>query len=401
MKKTNDKRKNIFIWILVMFLSIAILIMGHKSMMINGNSLFLENPEVHKAKVVEIMEKGSIINELFSKNGTDDYNIQFKCEILDKEEKGKIIIANQTISSNYKGADLEKHVETGDLILINQINTATDEWSFSGYYRFDKMILLAMAFAIITIFVGKWKGINALIALIFTSIFVFAIFIPWILSGYNTYIGVAITCIFTIIMSLLLIEGCTTKTLVTVLSCCIGTGIAALIPILMNKMLHLTGLIDEHSTYLLLMNSKINLLEILYSGIIIGSLGAIMDVSMDIASSLYEIKTHVPDITFKKLCKSGMEISRDIIGTMTNTLVLAYIGGSLPSILLLITYSSSLMQLLNMELIISEILQTFAGSIALVFTAPITAIVAGYIYSKIKKTNREKGSQSVEYNETA
>lgn len=122
--------------------------------------------------------------------------------------------------------------------------------------------------------------------------------------------------------------------------------------------------------------------SIIFGCIVIGALGAIMDISMDISSSLYEIKKHRKDITFSEMLKSGMEIGRDVIGTMSNTLVLAYIGSSLSSILLLLTYSSSLFEVLNREMVIVDLLQAVIGSMAILLTIPFTAIVGAWLFTK-------------------
>lgn len=255
-------------------------------------------------------------------------------------------------------------------------------WYFVDYYRLDKIMYLALVFAILLVVIGRVKGINTLVSLAFTTMFVFSVFLPWVLNGKNIYLGVLATCGFTIIMSLMILEGATKKSLVTILGCSLGTGIAALISYIMNIFLHLTGVMDEHSMFLILFSPKhhIDLLGIIFAAIVIGALGAIMDVAMDISSSLYELVRHVPDITFKKLFRSGMQIGRDIMGTMANTLVLAYIGSGLCGILLLFTYSSSLLELLNREVVIVELLQAFTGSLAILLTAPFTVAIAGLIY---------------------
>ena len=104
-------------------------------------------------------------------------------------------------------------------------------------------------------------------------------------------------------------------------------------------------------------------------------------------SSLFELHEHVPEMTFKKLFISGMRIGRDIMGTMANTLVLAYIGSSLSSIMLLITYSNSMMHLLNREVIIVELLQALIGSLAILLTIPLTVIICGFLYLGKRKNN--------------
>ena len=409
-----DKKnlRKISLWVIVVSLSAIIIVLGGKYA-IKGVNIFTESSEdtAVKAEVIKIIENKSSDGSFNGSNSNfHEDNIKFKCRILSGKREGKVLKATQNINTMFGGSDRIKKVEKGDIVLIGKTQIAPDtanvadnasynedmtfsnEWNFVEYYRFNKIMLLALVFAILIIIIGRIKGINALISLSFTAIFVFCVFLPWVLGGKNIYIGVTLTAIFTIIMSLLLIEGASKKCLVTIISCCTGTAIAAAIPFIMNTCLKLSGIIDEHSVYLTMMNpdKPIDLVAIIFAGIIIGALGAIMDVAMDISSSLYEITQHVPDISFKSLFKSGMSIGRDIMGTMANTLVLAYIGSSLCSVLLLVTYSVSITELLNREVVIVELLQALSGSIALLLTVPFTVLIAGIFYLHNSTHNRNK-----------
>lgn len=230
--------------------------------------------------------------------------------------------------------------------------------------------------------IGRWKGVNTLLSLVFTFLFVFLVFVPAVMAGYNAYLWSVITCVFTIVMTLLLINSTSRKTLATIIGCIAGTLIAGVVTIIMSNLMGLTGFTDEHSYYLTMLDTQnpIDLKAVIFAAIIIGAVGAIMDVAMDIASSLNELSQHVPDITFGQLCKSGMNIGRDIMGTMANTLVLAYIGSSLSCIMILLTYAASVMDLLNREIIIVELLTAIAGSLALLLTVPCTVITCGLLY---------------------
>ncbi len=121
--------------------------------------------------------------------------------------------------------------------------------------------------------------------------------------------------------------------------------------------------------------------DLLFAGIIVSALGACMDVGMSIASSLDEIKMKNPEITWQELFKSGMNIGRDVIGTMTNTLILAYVGGSLTLILLFMACNMNVMEILNKETIAEEVISAIAGSMGVIYTVPITS----FIYSILNK----------------
>jgi uncharacterized membrane protein len=130
------------------------------------------------------------------------------------------------------------------------------------------------------------------------------------------------------------------------------------------------------------LETPINLKAILFAGIIIGAMGAIMDVAMSISSALWEVKEKAPAISFEALFRSGLTIGRDIMGSMANTLILAYIGTSLSVVLILSVYSDSLSSLFNTEMIVVEILQALAGSFGILFAMPLTAFFCSTIYTK-------------------
>ena len=161
---------------------------------------------------------------------------------------------------------------------------------------------------------------------------------------------------------------------------------AGLLTLLMSYLMQLTGMISEETLYLQLVQTAnpIDLRGLVFAAIIIGALGAIMDVAMDIASSLNEMRQNIPNISGKQLIKSGMNIGRDVMGTMANTLILAYIGSGLITTLLLVAYNVSFIELMNMEFIVVEILQALVGSIGILLAIPMTAIISAAIYPRKK-----------------
>lgn len=376
------KKKNTIIWIINFIVSVILIIVGYK--ITQSKYIALNGEDSSKEAIVtEIIDKEESSYEVDGVKHTTA-EIFFKAKFKD----GKIVEAIQTIdeySSTYK------MVEKGDKIMIYK---SDDIYYFGDYIRIGKIIVLLMIFCILIIALGGIKGINTLVSLAFTCLAIFIFFLPSILSGYNIYFSATITCIYIIIMTLLFINGASSKTFTTILGCIFGVITAGVIFIIMNKFLHLTGVSGEEELYLQMLDVKVNLKALIFAAIIISSMGAVMDVSMDISSALHEIKSHKPNITFKEMLKSGLNIGSDIMGTMSNTLILAFIGKSLATTLLILTYSSSLAEVFNKELVIIELLEGLIGSISILLTAPITSIICSYIYTgkfnifrKKKETN--------------
>lgn len=239
------------------------------------------------------------------------------------------------------------------------------------------MLLLVAAFFALLIGFGRFKGFNTVVSLVLTCAAVFFVMIPAIIKGYNIYLVTFITAVFTIVMTLCIVIGVHPKSIAAAVGCTCGVGFAGLLTIAMQDLLFITGLVDEDSSFVMYINADtvIDLRGVIFAAIVIGALGATMDVAMSIASSLEEILYHKPEIGDMELMYSGLNIGRDIMGTMANTLVLAYVGSSLHMILLLLAYNNDVGSIINRETIAVELLQSVAGSIGILLTVPSTAAV--------------------------
>lgn len=355
-------------------------------------SSYLDDYDTYKAKIVEITQ---VYDDTFNLGDSPMGGklIIFNAKVLNGDLKNEIVSVSQEINPFF--AIQPPEISLGDKILISQayVNMDIDspaDWSMLEYQRTDTIMVLFLIFFICLLIFGRFKGFLTMISLIVTCSCVFFIFIPAILGGHNIYFWSMQICIFIIISTLLIVNGYNIKSLSASVGCICGICTASFLTLFMSNILHLTGLIDEESVYLQLLNIEkpIDLKALIFSCIIIGAVGAIMDVAISIASSLNEIKENTPDISFKSLFISGLTIGRDIMGTMTNTLILAYIGSSLSTILLLIGNTSSIEYLLNTEMIIIEILQSLIGSMGILLTLPLTSLISAYLYTLKNKSTK-------------
>ncbi|MBP5165805.1 MAG: YibE/F family protein [Oscillospiraceae bacterium] len=285
---------------------------------------------------------------------------------------------------------MTKESEVGDKVLIRFVGEEADpQWQFVQLIRTDKLLILALILFVILIIFGRIKGIQILISICFTCCAVFTFFVPSILSGINIYFSAVLVCVYAIIMTFLIVNGFHRKTLCAMIGALCAIAASGLLSLLMNKIMSMSGYLDESSLELtyLAMDKPISLRAILFAAVLIGALGVIMDVSMSIASSMWELRESSETADFRALFSSGLNIGRDITGTMANTLILAYIGGSLTEVLLLVTANTSLPYLLNREVVIAEILQTLIGVFSILFAIPLTAFICAVLYT-------EKGKRS-------
>ncbi len=384
--KLTDPRslsRDSLIRLLTVLFSVVYIAVGYRMVSADLDIFNMEGAYTVKAEVLQIGDadsSGYTAGEFYY----EDVTTYFTARVLNgREFKGNTVLAAQT-SDNYSNMSADEPVKVGDKVVLYNygIKQGAADWVFGGYARLDGNIILGGIFVVLLLFFGRGKGLNTIISLVFTCLAVFMVFVPSVLAGFNIYMMTAITCVYTISMTLLITNGWSAKSLTTMLGCSFGVLTAAVLSLIFDRVLRLTGMLDEHSVYLQYLSSgvEINLRAIVFAMIVIGAMGAVMDVAMDISSSLYELHCRAEHLSFAQLYQSGMNIGRDVMGTMANTLVLAYIGSSLCSILILITYSSSLYELLNRENIAVEMMNSLIGSLSILMTIPLTTLVCCFMY---------------------
>ncbi len=332
------------------------------------------------ARVVEVLSRDE------QHYGEDDAMRDITVTFTAQLEDGEAVTATQTISDSVVMGEI-REVEPGSRVIL--MNNAPPEeapnYVMTTFVRTNVLICLGVIFALLLILFGRSKGLAALAALVLTCAAVFVCFIPAVLSGKNIYFWTILICAYITIFTLLLIGDSGRKSLAAILGCLGGTLTAAAVMAVTNCFLHMTGHLDETTVYLLFLDTPapIDLHALLYAAILIGALGAVMDVSVDISSALHEISVKLERPTFGELFRSGITIGRDLIGTMSNTLILAYIGSSLSVVLLIVGgNNASLFTMLNQERIVFEILQALVGSFGILSALPLTAAVSALLFSR-------------------
>ncbi len=391
-QKNNHKYAGV-IYVATIILSILFIYFGNQIASKDMTAFkSTDKMRVEKAKITEILD---IVEQIEAIGDTTDVLIKdvlFKAEILSGIDKGIKVDGVQNINSYFKVTP--KELVIGDKIIMYQMpnDQYSTDWVYGEYMRTDGLIGLGIIFAVLLLLLGRMKGLQTLLSMTFTVLAIFLVFIPAILSGYNIYLWTMIICLFVTVMSLTIVSGVNMKTLAASIGCLFGIGFSAGLVRVTDQFLKLTGVVDEDSIYLLLMNPDhpIDLKGIFFGAIVIGCMGALLDVSMSIAAALYEIKEKYAANTFSQIVSSGMTIGRDTIGTMANTLILAYIGSSLSIVLLLITYNPSMLDLLNREMVVIEILQAIIGSLGILLTVPLTSMASGVLFARGADSSRLK-----------
>ena len=320
---------------------------------------------------------------------TEFVTVRFKAQALNTALRGKTLEVVQEIDRSF--VFCPKQVEQNDKILVESYSADGEtQYYFGDYVRITPLLWLLAIFCILIIVFSRMQGLKTVISLGFTCLSVFTVLIPAILNGHNIYLWSIVVCMFITVMTLSIISGFNVKAMCAGIGCVSGVLCAGLTVLISDKFLNMTGMLEEESVYLIQLypDNPINLKAIIFAMIIVGAVGAVMDVSMSISSSLYELRLKSPHIRPSELMKSGFAIGRDMMGTMANTLVLAYIGSSLTSVLLLVAYNAGIEQVINKEMIVAEILQALAGSLGMLLTLPLTsAVCAAVYYNREEKKN--------------
>lgn len=347
-----------------------------------------ENPTFIKAVVLKVLE--SKIQKEPSIPGAYMGSQTLKLKITSGKFKGEeIVVDNSKINGDLvydviakKGMKLVLHIKEKD----GKIDSAL----IDNYSRENAIYLLVFILAIALLIIGKMKGLMSLISLVLTGVLLISVVLPLIFKGYDPMYLVSLLVIVVTITTLLLIGGINQKSIVAILGTLIGVFTAGTISLIFGKMAHLTGITGEASEQLIYIigNHSLNIKGIMFAGIIIASLGAVMDIGMSISSTIFEINRRSSDLSKKELFSSGMNVGKDIMGTMATTLILAFTGSSLSLMILLMAYKVPYLRVINLNMVSTEIIQGLSGTIGLVLTVPITSFIGVLLIKKEKKPIR-------------
>ncbi len=381
------KKQTLIWWAAVVLSAIYIVVAGRRAGVGRGVTYRqAEDVPSVKAKVVQIIDP-HYEKVLYAGYDGDDQVVLFTAEFTSGLKRGITTEALQYLDAMYAG--VQEAVQPGDKIVLYQDEGGpVGEYIFSSFYRSNYIAIMAGAFAVLLLIMGGIKGVNTLISLGYTLAAVFGVFIPAVLNGQDIHTWAVSTCIFIILMTIVIVNGLTDKSIAAIIGCCAGVLVAGSMALMADRLMHITGLATEESMYLYFINTvnPINLKGIVFASIIFGSVGAIMDVAMSLAAALAEVKQQAGAMSGRQIFKSGITIGRDMMGTMANTLILAYIGSSLGITLLTMCYNNPGLMMANSEMIVDEVLQGLAGSIGIQLTIPITSAICGVLLGTDSKT---------------
>ena len=336
----------------------------------------------------ENYDKGKLIKYLERVESVEDgiaYIDVYEMEVKSGPGKGERVVIE---FPHFLEDAYNIELKIGDNVVVySEVNEdGTKTYYITDIDKRGHLIGVIIIFVLLVLVLAKLKGLKAILALFFAVLTIFYFFVPMIIKGYSPILMAILSTFVISAVTIYLIAGSERKGVAAGAGTFFGVTVAGLLSYLYVGIMRLTGYVDVEAINSAQILQNIDLKQLISAGILLGSLGAVMDVAMSVSSALYELKEHHKELNKYQLFKSGMNIGSDIIGTMVNTLILAYVGSSLFTIMLFMLQREHfpLIRILNYEFIAVEILRSLFGSIGILVAVPVTSYFAANI--KIKKT---------------
>jgi len=343
----------------------------------------IPNDRVFKAKVIRILEERMIERE----NGSKALQQNLLLRGLEKEWKDKEIEHKGISEIDMASANIYK---VGDKVLVSEVKNidgATDYY-ITDFIRSGYLFWLALIFSAIIIIIGKKKGVKSLISLVVSFLIIIKFIVPKIISGNSPLIVGILGALVILTVIIYLTEGFNKKSHIAVISVFLSLVVTFILSWIFTHLTRLTGLAQEEAVFLLgANNGMIDFRGLLLAGILIGTIGVLDDIIVGQVEAVRQIRKANPNFTILQVYQSAYEVGNTHLGEIVNTLFLTYAGASLP--ILLLFYLNpigvvSFTQVVNNEIIATEIVRTLVGSIGVALSMPISTILAA-VWLKNKK----------------
>lgn len=352
----------------------------------------ITTPAISEEKAIMQSEIGVVENiqyedaeELNQGEQTTKQDVTIK--VLTGEFKGTERIVDNMLTGN---PAYDINLSKGDKVILhleqvgNTVASADDvNFYIADIQRNNQILIFIGIFFVLLLLIGHKKGITSIVSIISTILLIFLMLMPMILNGFCPIASAVLTGIISTIITIYLVGGFNSKSSSAIIGTSISLIFAGALSMLAIYFAHLTGFAGEENMFLYTARPDLSFTGILSASMIISALGALMDTAVSIASTVNEIYETDKTLSIQQLFKSGMNVGRDIIGTMSNTLILVYLGSSLP--LVLLSSNIDMNKFFNLNQVATEILSALTGSIAILFCVPITAIIAAYLIKKQKE----------------
>ncbi|MBN1486136.1 MAG: YibE/F family protein [Anaerolineae bacterium] len=301
-------------------------------------------------------------------------------EIMDGEYSGQQFESTNSLIGKM---ETDKMFQVGDVAFVVLDFIGNEVFSVTAYdhYRLNFELLLVIIFATLLIGFAGWSGVKALLSFVFALLLMWKILFPRILLGQDPILVSLVVVTALTAATLYLVAGVNKTAFVAFMGAMLGVLLTCGLALLLLPPFRLHGAIQPFSETLLYSGFEhLNLTRMFLAAIFIGASGAVLDVAIDVSTSMGEVVEKRPDLSTAELIKSGFTVGRNMTSTMVTTLLMAYASGYMALLMVFMAQGIPPLNLLNTNYVAAEILKTVVGSLGLVTVAPFTAIVGGFIY---------------------
>lgn len=303
-------------------------------------------------------------------------------ELLGGKFKGQTVEGMNMLTGS---VEQDKLFAEGDkaLVVVSFLGDEIRNVTMIDHDRAGGEALLALLFAALLILFAGRTGVRAILSFVLTILMLWKVLVPVYLKGYNPiFIGLVITLLLTALI-ISLVYGFDKRSAAAVSGAALGILVTCVLGMIFTDLFQIHGAVMQSSESLLYSGyGHLSLTKIFMASIFIGSSGAVMDLAVDITSAINEVVEKRPDIGRREAIKSGMNVGRAAMGTMTTTLLLAYSGGYIALLMVFMAQGTPVTHILNLKYVSAEIIHTVVGSFGLVTVAPFTALTAGWLLAK-------------------
>lgn len=330
--------------------------------------------------------ENAIVTEIIQDNLQEDGNRygeqKVKLKITTGDLKDKTVEATSS-SGNLFGVACKIGMRVVSIVSVSGDTVTATVYNRDRVLQIVCFILL---FVGVMWLVGGKKGLKASLTLAVSVCSIIWILFPLIYRGFSPFASAVLVCIFITLLTIFFVGGINRKTIAALLGTTCGVILAGISAKTFGVVSGISGwnVSDIESLLFLAGETDIKVGELLFVGILISSLGAVMDVGVEISASIAEIHAKRPELSAKSLFKSGITIGKDTMGTMSNTLILAFVGSGITTLIIDYSYDLSARQLINSYSIGIEIMQGLSGSIGVILAVPITSFFSAMLLTRKK-----------------
>jgi uncharacterized membrane protein len=298
--------------------------------------------------------------------------------------KGELAGKEVEVLHNQEKISGSRDYKIGDQLLIGWTRMdGTESFYIIDYIRRQPLLAAFFIFSVLVLTVGRWRGLSSLLSMALTFIVIFQLILPAIISGTSPVLAAVAGSFLIIPFTFYLSHGLNLKTTVAVISTIISLIFIGLLAVYFVDAAWLTGYASEEAGYLQTVNpEQLNMKGLLLAGIIIGALGVLDDITVAQSAVVEQLNSANKDLKFKDLFFRAMNVGRDHIASMVNTLILVYTGSALPLLLIFVNNPHPAFEIINYEIIAEEIIRTLVGSIGLIFAVPVTTLIAVWLIKR-------------------